>query len=769
MPVQLFEHNQRAYAAVEAMLASSGKAAVIHPTGTGKSYIAFRLIEAHPERKFLWLSPSDYIFKTQVESLYHCDPEITLENVQFFTYAKLMLLSPAQIGALEADYIILDEFHRCGAERWGEGVRGLIHAHPGAYLLGLSATNIRYLDNQRDIAQELFDGNVASEMTLGECIVRGILPKPKYVTTAFRYQQELDKLQGRIAALKTPALRDANQIYYDALRRSLEQADGLDVILKKHIGNRHGKYLIFCSSFDHLQEMRDMTAPWFRDINSEVHTYVAYSSDPAASTAFHSFKADHSQALKLLYCIDMLNEGVHVKDISGVILFRPTLSPIVYKQQIGRALTSGGSSTPLILDVVNNFEGLCSISAIQKEMDIAVQILREQGEADRIQVERFTVEEQVRDCAELFEKLQESLSVPWNHYYDAAKKYYHTYGNLNIPKTYDTPEGLHLGQWLCTQRTLYRNSRYRLTEEQIAQLESIGMQWQRYEDQRWEQNYGAALEFYEAHGHLRVNARYVTPSGLHLGRWITNTRQRYRMPEASGGLTREQVQQLSQIGMIWDSAQAQWEHHFGCAAVYYDEHGNLDVPISYITEDGFPLGRWLSQLRTAKRGKAQCRLTDEQIRQLDHIGMQWEKRGDMAWQEGYQQAKAYYEQHGNLNVGSAYVTPEGFALGKWLSRQRSAFGDPGKGDTALTEERAAMLREIGLSLGKTDSWDYRYSLVQKYADCHGDLRIPADYRTPEGIWLGKWLYLQRRELAFSPSESKLTPDQRRKLRELGVA
>ena len=769
MAVQLFEHNQKAYGAVEAMLSSVGKAAVIHPTGTGKSYIAFKLIEAHPEARFLWLSPSDYIFKTQTESLRHSNPEMALDNVRFLTYAKLMLLSPAQIGFLEADYIILDEFHRCGADRWGEGVQALLSANPGAYLLGLSATNIRYLDNQRDIAQELFDGNVASEMTLGECIVRGILPNPKYVTTVFKYQQELDKYQARIANLKSPALRNANQSYYDALRRALEQADGLDVILKKHMTNKRGKYLIFCSDYAHLQEMRQMTAEWFQTINPQVHTYIAYSSDPETSTAFRQFKADTSDALKLLFCIDMLNEGIHVKGISGVILFRPTMSPIVYKQQIGRALTSGDSTTPLILDVVNNFEGLYSISAIQREMDDAVLLMRENGEADRIQVERFTVEEQVHDCAELFAKMQDSLSAPWSHYFNAAQQYYRTNGHLNIPKNYDTPEGLHLGQWLCTQRALYRNSRYRLTQEQIAQLESIGILWQQHKDQRWDRNYQAALRFFEVHGHLRVKAQYVTPDGISLGRWMTNVRLRYQMPESAGGLTQEQIQQLEQIGMVWDNAQALWQHHFGWAAAYYDENGNLDVPISYVTEDGFPLGRWLKQMRTTKRAKSDQSLTESQIQQLDSIGMQWEKRGDTAWATSYAQAKAYYEAHGNLDVSSTYITSEGFALGKWISRQRYAYQHPEKSHCVLTEERAALLREIGLSLEKTDPWEYRYGLVQQYAADHGNLRIPADYKTSDGIWLGNWLCRQRRMLKTDADDSKLTPDQREKLLELGIA
>lgn len=763
MSVQLFEHNQRAYQAVEAMLAKTSKAAVVHPTGTGKSYIAFKLLEQHPEDAFLWLSPSDYIVKTQLESLRRSEPDLKLDHVTFLTYAKLMQMARDQARQLEPEYIVLDEFHRCGAQRWGEGVRRLLEDFPQAKILGLSATNIRYLDNQRDIAQELFGGCIASQMSLGEAIVRGILPKPLYVTTVFRYQQALQRYQQRIQNLQTEALQRKNQEYYDALRRALEKADGLDVIFKKYIRRPQGKYLVFCSDFAHLQEMRAMTEPWFRQINPQLHSYVAYSSDPETSRAFRSFREDDTSALKLLFCIDMLNEGIHVKGIAGVILFRPTISPIVYKQQIGRALTSGDSSTPLILDVVNNFEGLYSISAIQKEMDQAVFAMRQNGEGDRIQVERFQVEEQVKDCAQLFARLQDSLSLPWNHYFQAAKNYFEATGNLDIPKQYDTPEGLHLGQWLSTQRSLYHNSRYRLTQEQIEQLESIGMQWQRYEDRRWEKNYRAAQVFYEANGHLQVASRYVTEDGIGLGSWIGNIRRRYAMAERAGGLSQEQVEAMNRIGMIWDSAQAQWQHHFGWAADYFDRHGDLDVPVAYVTEDGFALGRWLPQLRT--NGK----LSETQIEQLNGIGMCWQKRTDSAWMQGYAHARDFYEATGGWDMPSDYKSEDGFALGKWVSRQQYAYQNPGKSNCLMTEQRIALLRQIHFPLEKADPWEYRYQLVQEYAAVHGNLQVPANYKTADGLWLGKWLYLQRRELAKEPEETKLTPQQRDKLERLGIA
>ena len=427
MALRLFEHNEKAYHAAVRMMEQYGKAAIVHPTGTGKSYIAFKLIEDNPEKVVIWLSPSEYIFKTQLESLKRNDPDFPLANVHFYTYAKLMCCTQAQLEEIAAQkpaYIILDEFHRAGAECWGKSTVALLKLCPDAKLLGLTATNIRYLDNNRDMAEELFDGRVASDMTLGEAVVRGILPAPKYVTTVYQYQKALAKYQARVDNLRAPGIQDVNQKYLDALRRALEQADGLDRVFAHHITNKSGKYIVFCANKEHMDEMVSHVPEWFAGVNPDVAVYEAYSDDPNTDKAFADFKTDTSNRLKLLFCIDMLNEGVHVEGISGVILFRPTISPIIYKQQIGRTLTAGDNTTPLILDVVNNFEGLTSISGLQSEMQEAVHRLYANGEGDKIVTERFEVIEQVHDCRVLFERLQASLSSSWDHYFSEASIYY---------------------------------------------------------------------------------------------------------------------------------------------------------------------------------------------------------------------------------------------------------------------------------------------------------------------------------------------------------
>ncbi|MCR5088121.1 MAG: helicase, partial [Oscillospiraceae bacterium] len=293
MAISLFAHNQTAYDAALAMLAETGKAAVIHPTGTGKSFIAFKYCEDHPDQRICWLSPSEYIYKTQWENYRRAGGE-ELGNIQFFTYARLMMMSDEELAEIRPDFEIVDEYHRIGAQKWGQGFARLRELWPAVPLLGLSATSIRYLDGQRDMAEELFDGNVASEMTLGEAIVRGILAPPKYVLSVFSYQNQLEKYEVRIRKQKSKATRDAAQEVLEQLRRALDKAEGLDSIFARHMEKRGGKYLVFCANAEHMTEMLSHVPDWFSRVDPEPHVYQVYSEDPTAARDFEDFRADDS-------------------------------------------------------------------------------------------------------------------------------------------------------------------------------------------------------------------------------------------------------------------------------------------------------------------------------------------------------------------------------------------------------------------------------------------------------------------------------------------
>ena len=764
MAMSLFEHNKTAYESVIRMLDERGKAAVIHPTGTGKSFIGFKLCEDNPDKTICWLSPSRYIYQTQLENLSETSDGYQPDNVKFYTYAKLMNVTEDEIAEIQPDYIILDEFHRCGAELWGAGVDAVLKAYPDVPVLGLSATAIRYLDNQRDMTDELFDGNVASEMTLGEAIVRGILAPPKYILSIFSYQQDFEKYEKRVHSAKNKAARDAAEKVLEALRRALNKAENLDVLFDKHMSDRNSKYIVFCANLEHMQDMMEKAKEWFRKVDKKPHIYSVYSDDPTASKSFADFKADNDKKhLKLLYCINALNEGVHVPDVSGVILLRPTISPIIYKQQIGRALSASKSRNPVIFDIVNNIENLYSIDAIEEEMQVAVQYYRSHGGEGFVVNETFELIDKVADCKSLFDELEGTLSASWDLMYEQAKAYYDLNGDLDVPKRYFTPEGYSLGLWLLTQRRVYNGTvNGNLTQVQIDKLNALGMRWESASDASWDKYFNAAKQYYETNGDLKPIATFVDENGIDLGRWIAQIRTFRKSGIRSKMLTEERIEALNSIGMIWNVPDYLFETYYAAAVRYHREHGDLDVPVRYVDSEGIRLGQWLTNLKTSRNQQAKnYKLTEEQTARLDALGMIWGNRYEKQWDDAFQALCEYYQKNGTFDIPVSYKTESGIQLGRWIRRQRDFF-EQGK----LDEERIEKLRGISFTLEKSDPWEEKFRLAKAYYEEHGDLNVPAQY-VVSGVWLSKWLNEQKL-IAEGRRKKTHTPEQLEKLESIGL-
>ena len=760
--IRLFEHNQTAYNAAVSMLASTGKAAIIHPTGTGKSFIAFKLCDENPSKNVLWLSPSEYIFKTQLEAVEKTS-NFKPKNIKFLTYSRLMNLSEDEVSEINPEFIILDEFHRCGASKWQEGIDRLLRIYPATPVLGLSATNIRYLDNQRDMALELFDGCVASEMTLGEAVVRGILNPPKYVLSIYSYQKDLERYERRVKSAKNRAVRDAAERYLDALKRALDKADGLDAVFKKHMTDPRGKYIVFCANAEHMRRMVEESSNWFNQIDENYRVYTVYSDDPGASQSFADFKADESKHLRLLFCIDALNEGIHVDDVAGVILLRPTVSPIIYKQQIGRALSASSTKNPVIFDIVNNFESLYSIGSIEEEMRAAVTYYNYFGDGSEVVTDRFSIFDEVKDCRKLFNMLEESLSASWDMMFSYAEDYYSVHGNIDVPAKYKTPDGYSLGSWIQTQRRIRAGIvNGSLTDSQIEKLDKIGMRWESVNDVSWTRHYEACVGYMTEHGDLNVPGDYVTKDGLNLGKWIKSVRSYRRYGIKSNYFTPEREKMLDSLGMIWDQPDYIWNRNFEAAKAYFMRNHDLEVPAGHV-ENGVKLYNWLADLRKQYNG-SKAALTQEQIEQLNAIGMRWKTKSELAWDAGYDHAKAYYSEHGSADVPLNYICDDGYKLGQWLSKCREKYAKH-----TLTDSQIQKLENIKIIWNKSrkNDWEDCYKLAKDYFVKHGNLNVPANF-VSDGIWLNKWLNEQKLILQGRRSGQKLTDSQVEKLSTIGL-
>uniref|UniRef100_UPI00405732F4 Helicase associated domain protein n=1 Tax=Agathobacter sp. TaxID=2021311 RepID=UPI00405732F4 len=647
MDLDLFEHNRKAYEAACRMMETEGKAAVIHPTGTGKSFIGFKLALECPDKGIVWLSPSEHIFRTQVENVMDAmgmeRGGTPFPNVTFLTYAKLMH-NEGIIENLSPGYIILDEFHRCGAAEWGQSVKLLLEAHPNAKVLGFSATNIRYLDSQRDMAQEIFGGNIASEMSLGEAIGRGILPAPTYICAVYDWQAGWKALKKRVEQMKHSHKQKENEALLEQMRRALSNAEGPDRIFERHMQKKKGKYIVFCSGREHMEEMAACVPKWFAKVDRHPHVYKVCYDRPESGLVFEEFKKDESDRLRLLFSIDMLNEGIHVGHLDGVILLRPTVSPILYLQQIGRGLAVGGSSRPLVFDLVNNFDSLYAVHGLAEEAKQAYNMWNRNS--GRVPFgEHFRIIDEVRECRELFEGIKRNLSAGWEAYYQEAECFFQENGHLQVAKKYVSPDGLNLGMWLMTQRRIRAGKTAgNLTAEQIEKLDKIGMTWEDSASRKWE-NVLRRLEAYKKeHGNIDIPTAYVAEDGFALGKWVSNTRSKWRRGEyetfdhmgkraakdpsvRAKLLTIEQMSQLNVLGMVWDKYSDQWNKTYIEAEIYWKQHGNLEVPHKYVTEKGTALGVWVDNQRNIAAGKKKgaAPMSESQKIRLEAIGMVWDK------------------------------------------------------------------------------------------------------------------------------------------------
>ena len=151
-------------------------------------------IERRPNNSFLYLAPSTHIFNQLKHHAGHTD---VLLHTTMMTYQKLCLLHEDELGKLEPDYIILDEFHRCGADDWGSAVDHLLALYVECFLIGFTATPVRYLDKAgtRDMSEELFSRKYCKLLYLQDAINDKVLPVPHYVLGDILMNERVSSLE----------------------------------------------------------------------------------------------------------------------------------------------------------------------------------------------------------------------------------------------------------------------------------------------------------------------------------------------------------------------------------------------------------------------------------------------------------------------------------------------------------------------------------------------------------------------------------------------
>lgn len=669
MGFELFAHNQETFNNMLRLFENNRMVAAVQPTGTGKSLLFLKWTETHPNHEVLVCSPSNYI-SGQLRA--YCEKaDAELENLQSITYSKLLTMDETDMAETQADFIVLDEFHRCGAREWGRGVMTLLETHPKALVFGTSATPVRYLDNGRNMADELFQGVYAVNMSLSEAISKKLLPAPIYVGSYYR-------LEGELALLEMRAQQSNNEYLKATLNRKIEKAKrllvekqcGVHDIFKKHLTETGGHYLVFCSCQEHLEKAFDECDEWFDGLCDGIHKYRVHSGYGNSQTEFDEFTQDETPGcIKLLFCIDMLSEGIHPEALDGVIMLRATESLNVYYQQIGRALSCGRNKQkrPIIFDLVNNFDNR-SAGALDTGL---IYELRQECTGDDGLEPDFQIFDYLMDLRTALNDIYSVFANSWDYNFEIYKEFVQTFHRQ--PVNGDKLQGVLLADWCGIQRKQYKKGI--LSPQRAEKLEAMGICWD-VQDENWNQTYLALSQFVEREGHLpgeKENSRLFA--------WL---RYQKRLSQ-TGELSKDRAEKLTKLGVCLDMSipDALWEQKLADYCAFLQE--NVTEPKRNGTEEEKKLAVWMTnQRKLLKKGG----LSPERQERLEAIGGQLSSRFDRSFRENFTLLQAFVSEHDRLPKCSE--TYQGKNLGRWCSQIRNSYKEK-----ALSTEQLRKLESVG--------------------------------------------------------------------------
>lgn len=752
MSMTLNPVNEAAFQKAVQSLETLNRAAVFHPTGTGKSCIAWKVVEAHPQTTFFWLVAGAQRLALRQAELTRYNGGTLPGNVRFCDCEKLAAATPEQwvrLGEQKPGCIVLDCYHELSAVCWAQSVQKLLRMCPQAKVLGLGVPNGAPVCAA---AQELFADCIVSHMTVAEAMAAGTMPVPSaYAALLWPQEEELATLRARIKNLCMPKGDTSLRVQYEELSWSLRQVENLTVLLPRLLSDTSGHYLVLFESAAYQEKLGAELEQLLRTVDSAVRFYAADHACFADSAAVETFLSDTAPGPKVLLCVNAPGVQQPLEGLAGVILVRQSSLMSTFKQMLCRALVAAGSRSVPVFDLVAQFEGLGNGRTLQRD---CTEAMTRAGS----KTPGFRQERPMQQTYRLYGKLRREMEARWEVLCQAAADAAAKEGTLELPRSYTIHSGVPVGKWLELQRQVQAGQRPgRLTAEQAAKLEKLGIRWNHRLEAAWEKGFASAQKYRTEHGDLLVPVRYRDKNDFALGEWIVYNRQRY----LGGNLTQNRIERLEAIGMVWSTSNDLWEQNYAAATQYYLEHGDLEVPIKYETPSGFGLGVWLGAQRAAHKAGE---LPQEQVERLDALGMDWTNRNDRKWMSLYDVAAAYYHEHGSLNVPSEYVTPDGVLLGKWVARQRYAYLNPDRSSARVTPERKALLDKLGMVWEKYDPWQERYDLALAYKTEHGDLEIPSVYKTADGVWLGSWVSRQRQTL--NSGSSALSSERRKLLRTL---
>ena len=321
MSMTLNPVNEAAFQKAVQSLETLNRAAVFHPTGTGKSCIAWKVVEAHPQTTFFWLVAGAQRLALRQAELTRYNGGTLPGNVRFCDCEKLAAATPEQwvrLGEQKPGCIVLDCYHELSAVCWAQSVQKLLRMCPQAKVLGLGVPNGAPVCAA---AQELFADCIVSHMTVAEAMAAGTMPVPSaYAALLWPQEEELATLRARIKNLCMPKGDTSLRVQYEELSWSLRQVENLTVLLPRLLSDTSGHYLVLFESAAYQEKLGVELEQLLRTVDPAVRFYAADHACFADSAAVETFLSDTAPGPKVLLCVNAPGVQQPLEGLAGVIL-----------------------------------------------------------------------------------------------------------------------------------------------------------------------------------------------------------------------------------------------------------------------------------------------------------------------------------------------------------------------------------------------------------------------------------------------------------------
>lgn len=373
--INLFEHNEEGYNQLIKKTKESNFAFLERATGTGKSYILLKYMATRMQNKRILLVT---MHDTMANQFFNKDmPALGIDKNSFKTVDYILYASLPKHSAdwytNNYDAIFFDEAHHCGANKWGEiveDIRDQIKASTDKKMIGVTATATRYLDSYTNVCEKYFENQMCSQLGIVESMMRKLLPVPYYININKTSQNLIGTIERKLNRIPKDEITKELKEKTNQYKEELEKEESIPILLKKHGVKPGEKYIFFCSGIEEISNKIEEAKAWFKDIG-EIETYKMHSLQRKEKNAkeLNEFEKDNKNTIKLMFSVDMFNEGLHIKNVDGLFLARKTTSPIIYLQQIGRALSFSARKDQIkIFDIVGNATNIKIVYEIYKEL-----------------------------------------------------------------------------------------------------------------------------------------------------------------------------------------------------------------------------------------------------------------------------------------------------------------------------------------------------------------------------------------------------------------